>query len=72
MCKVRQPKPIRLDFCSIPRRLFLKDHEGGESSRGTWNTGAAQSGARICRESLFTVSCRSDRNRAATGITKII
>ena len=25
---------------------------------------------RICRESLFTVSCRSDRSRTAAGITK--
>ena len=37
-------------------------------SIGSWNTGAAQRGARICRESLLIDWRRSDRNRAATGI----
>jgi len=57
MCKVWErslasfkDRALKIDFV-IPRRLFFIDHEGGKLSMGSWNTGAAQRGARICRES---------------------
>nr|DAY66345.1 MAG TPA: hypothetical protein [Caudoviricetes sp.] len=47
------PKKVFKIDCFIPRRLFSKDHEDGKMSIGSWNTGAAQRGVRICRESLL-------------------